>query len=119
MFTRIVCAAFVAVSVASTAGYVHAGALDALARGGAEDAAFDGFWVQRSDETQYQGAENTTSVFRVRYYKQGWKFKRYAAFRSFAPAKQFLLKMKMEGYTANLSIHEISPAPKKSQYWLP
>ena len=117
MFRIIIYAGLAA--AASATGYAHAGALDALAQGGAGDAAFQGFWVQRSDETQYQGAENTTNVFRVRYYKQSWKYKRYAAFRTFADAQQFLLKKKMEGYTANLSIYEFSSAPKKQDYWLP
>ena len=117
MFQKLICAHVACWAALSACA--HAGALSALAEGGASDANFQGFWVQRSDADRYQNAENTTSVFRVRYYKQGWKYKRHAAFGSFEQAKQFMLKKKMEGYIANLSIHEISLPPKKQDYWLP
>mgnify|MGYP006908257013 FL=1 len=104
---------------ALSAGSVQAGALDALSRGGAGEAHFQGLWSPAAGAEEYQAEDNVRCVFRVRWYKQGWKYKRYAAFPTFREAKQFLLKKKMEGFTSNLTIHEISPPPAKKNYWLP
>ena len=111
-FTIIIAGAF-------SAGSVQAGALEALSQGGPGVAQFQGLWSPDAGAEEYQGGQNVRCVFRVRWYKQSWKYKRYAAFGTFAEAKQFLLKKKMEGYTSNLTIHEISPPPAKKNYWLP
>ena len=59
-------------------------------------------------------------VFRVRYYKHNWKYKKYAAFGNFAAARVFMLQQKMNGYFAHLSIHEIHPTPAKGLgNWVP
>ena len=102
-----------------SAAIAHAGALEALSHGGAGAAQFQGLWSPDAGEEEYRAGKNVQCVFRVRWYKQGWKYKRYAAFGSFTEAQQFQLKKKMEDYTANLSIHEISLPPQKKDYWLP
>ena len=108
------CLAFtIIIAGACSAGSVHAGALEALSHGGPDVSSFQGLWSPAPGAEHYESDENIRVVFRVRYYKMGWKYKRYAAFSTLVEAKQFLLKKQMEGYTSNLSIHEFSVPPKR------
>ena len=96
-----------------------AGPLEQLSQGGPSDASFRGLWSPDPETADYPSGENVHTIFRVRYYRQEWKFKKYETFANFPEANYFLLKKKMEGYTANLSIHEIAKRPRKRDYWLP
>lgn len=103
----------------TNADAVIAGPLEQLSQGGPSEEAFRGLWSPDPETADYPAGENVQAIFRVRYYRQEWKFKKYATFATFPEAKYFLLKKKMEGYTANLSVHEIAKRPRKGDYWLP
>ena len=111
-------------AITGGASIVDAGPLEQLSHGGRagdrpSEHAFRGLWSPDPESAVYPADKNVQTLFRVRYYRQEWKFKKYETFTNFPEAKYFLLKKKMEGYTANLSIHEIAKRPRKGDYWLP
>jgi len=119
MFRSLFSFAVIAAACCAGAASAAAGGLEALRQGGYASGQAEEIWAQRSDENHYRPAGDATCLFRVRYYKLNWQHKKHATFGTFADAKLFLLRMKMKGYYANLSIHELHRRPKKSAYWLP
>lgn len=108
-----------AAAIALSTAAASAGGLQSLAQGGPAPGQLHGLWSSTPNQHEYQPAQGVRCVFRVRFYKQTWQHKKYRTFATFRQAKLFMLQAKMQGYLANLSIHELHPRPQAVDAWLP
>ena len=108
-----------AAAVALSSAAASAGGLQTLAQGGQAPEQLHGFWSQSPREQEYQPPQGVRCVYRVCFYKQTWKRKVCQVFPTFKQAKVAMLRSKLQGYYADLTIHELHAKPKRGDYWLP